>query len=50
MNYLEQRDVVNEMLYNNNNNNNNNNANIFMQDCCFSFKKKTAINEGPVKN
>ena len=24
----------------NNNNNNNNNLNIFMQDCCFSFKKK----------
>ena len=24
--------------------------NIFMQDCCFSFKKKTAINAGPVKN
>ena len=23
-----------------NNNNNNNNSNIFMQDCCFSFKKK----------
>ena len=23
-----------------NNNNNNNNLNIFMQDCCFSFKKK----------
>ena len=22
------------------NNNNNNNLNIFMQDCCFSFKKK----------
>ena len=21
-----------------------------MQDCCFSFKKKTAINAGPVKN
>ena len=21
-----------------------------MQDCCFSFKKKTAINGGPVKN
>ena len=20
-----------------------------MQDCCFSFKKKTAINAGPVK-
>ena len=35
---------------NNNNNNNNNNLNIFMQDCCFSFKKKTAINAGPVKN
>ena len=33
----------------NNNNNNNNNLNIFMQDCCFSFKKKTAINAGPVK-
>ena len=33
-----------------NNNNNNNNLNIFMQDCCFSFKKKTAINAGPVKN
>ena len=32
------------------NNNNNNNLNIFMQDCCFSFKKKTAINAGPVKN
>ena len=31
-------------------NNNNNNLNIFMQDCCFSFKKKTAINAGPVKN
>ena len=31
-------------------NNNNNNSNIFMQDCCFSFKKKTAINAGPVKN
>ena len=30
------------------NNNNNNNLNIFMQDCCFSFKKKTAINAGPV--
>ena len=30
--------------------NNNNNLNIFMQDCCFSFKKKTAINAGPVKN
>ena len=30
-------------------NNNNNNLNIFMQDCCFSFKKKTAINAGPVK-
>ena len=31
-----------------NNNNNNNNLNIFMQDCCFSFKKKkTAINAGP---
>ena len=29
------------------NNNNNNNLNIFMQDCCFSFKKKTAINAGP---
>ena len=29
---------------------NNNNLNIFMQDCCFSFKKKTAINAGPVKN
>ena len=25
---------------NNNNNNNNNNLNIFIQDCCFSFKKK----------
>ena len=35
---------------NNNNNNNNNNLNIFIQDCCFSFKKKTAINAGPVKN
>ena len=23
-----------------NNNNNNNNLNIFMQDCCFSFRKK----------
>ena len=33
-----------------NNNNNNNNLNIFMQDCYFSFKKKTAINAGPVKN
>ena len=33
-----------------NNNNNNNNLNIFMQDCCFSFKKKTAINAGPVKH
>ena len=33
-----------------NNNNNNNNLNIFIQDCCFSFKKKTAINAGPVKN
>ena len=32
------------------NNNNNNNLNIFMQDCCFSFRKKTAINAGPVKN
>ena len=21
-----------------------------MQDCCFSFRKKTAINAGPVKN
>ena len=31
-------------------NNNNNNLNIFMQDCCFSFRKKTAINAGPVKN
>ena len=30
--------------------NNNNNLNIFMQDCCFRFKKKTAINAGPVKN
>ena len=30
-------------------NNNNNNLNIFMQDCCFSFKKKTAINAGPVE-
>ena len=30
-------------------NNNNNNLNIFMQDCCSSFKKKTAINAGPVK-
>ena len=29
---------------------NNNNSNIFMQDCRFSFKKKTAINAGPVKN
>ena len=39
------------LRYNNNNNNNNNNANIFMQDFCFSFrKKKTAINAGPVKN
>ena len=28
----------------------NDNTNIFMQDCCFSFKKKTAINAGPVKN
>ena len=27
-----------------------NDLNIFMQDCCFSFKKKTAINAGPVKN
>ena len=27
---------------------NNNNSNIFMQDCCFSFKKKTAINVGPI--
>ena len=34
---------------NNNNNNNNNNLNILMQDCCISFKKKTAINAGPVK-
>ena len=25
---------------NNNNNNNNNNLNIFIQDCCISFKKK----------
>ena len=33
------------------NNNNNNNTNIFMQDSCFSFKKKKkAINAGPVKN
>ena len=34
-----------------NNNNNNNNLNIFIQDCCISFKKKlAAINAGPVKN
>ena len=39
---------------NNNNNNNNNNLNIFMQDCCFSFKKKncyqcrSCYNEGYV--
>ena len=26
-------------LTNNNNNNNNNNLNIFIQDCCISFKK-----------
>ena len=25
---------------NNDNNNNNNNLNIFLQDCCISFKKK----------
>ena len=31
-------------------NNNNNNLNIFMQDCCFSFRKKTAINAGPSDN
>ena len=42
--------LIGEILaFENNNNNNNNNLNIFMQDCCFSFKKKkTAINAGPV--
>ena len=33
---------------NNNNNYNNNNSNIFIEDCCISFKKKTAINAGPI--
>lgn len=27
----------------------NNNLNIFIQDCYISFKKKTAINAGPVE-
>lgn len=31
-----------------NNNDTNNNLNIFIQDCCFSLGKKTAINAGPV--
>ena len=35
---------------NNHDNNNNNSLNILMQDCCISFKKKTEINAGPVKN
>ena len=39
--------MLQNFCYNNNNNNNNNNLNIFMQDCCFSFRKKTAINAGP---
>ena len=28
------------LIFQNNNNNNNNNLNIFIQDCCISFKKK----------
>ena len=43
-----QKDI--DKIIERNDRNNNNNLNIFMQDCCFSFKKKTAINAGPVKN
>ena len=32
------------------NNNDNNNLSIFIQDCCISFKTKTAINAGRIQS